>query len=409
MGRVKKGKAVFLMILAGVLALSLSLPSFIIGQEKKEEADKRPERLVEMAAEYPGIVVNLGENVTMDLFLYNKGRKEESVNVWLASVPKDWTAKLKTYKYDIKEIYVPSGKDKSLTFEAQPSKNIKTGEYKFEIKGQTPDGQFKMDQVVTVTVKEKEKEAKTSKGVTVTTSYPVLRGASDAKFEFSLEVQSQLDKEALFDLSAKGAEGWDINFKPPYEDKFFSSVSLKAGQSQTVAVVVRPAPSSKAGEYPITVRVSSKDAMAEVKLTVELTGTYKIDAGTPTGVLSLEAYPGKPSNLSIFIKNTGSAVNRNISFSSFKPENWDVTFKPEKVETLDPGALKQVEVTIKPGPQALVGDYSVGLMINGEKADKTLEMRVSVKASAAWGWFGIGVILLVIAGLSALFIWFGRR
>jgi uncharacterized membrane protein len=408
MGRVNRSKTIFF-ILVSFFIMSLSLPSFILGQEKKEESDKRPERLVEMAVEYPGIGVNVGENVTMDVFLYNKGRKEENVNVWLASVPKAWKAKLKTYKYDVKEMYVPSGKDKSLTFEALPDKNVTPGEYKFEIKGQTPDGQFKMNEFITVTVKEKEKEAKTSKGVTVTTSYPVLRGASDAKFEFSLEVQSQLDKEALFDLSAKGPEGWDINFKPPYEDKFFSSVSLKAAQSQTVAVVVRPSPSTKAGEYPINVRVSSKDAMAEVKLTVELTGTYKIDAGTPTGVLSLEAYPGKPSNLSVFVKNTGSAVNRNITFSSFKPENWDVTFKPEKIEALEPGALKQVEVTIKPGPQALVGDYSVGLMINGEKADKTLEMRVSVKASAAWGWVGIGVILLVIVGLSGLFIWFGRR
>jgi len=57
--------------------MALSLPSLILGQEKKDDADKRPERLVEMAVEYPGIVVNVGENVTMDVFLYNKGRKEE--------------------------------------------------------------------------------------------------------------------------------------------------------------------------------------------------------------------------------------------------------------------------------------------------------------------------------------------
>jgi uncharacterized membrane protein len=266
-----------------------------------------------------------------------------------------------------------------------------------------------MAQVITVTVKEKEKDTKVSKGVKLTTSYPVLKGPSDAKFEFSLEVESQLDKEAIFDLQAQGPEGWDINFKPAYEDKYFSSLRLKEKQSQTVAVSVKPSSSAKAAEYPVNVRVGSGDAKAEVKLMVVLTGIYKIDAGTPTGVLSLEALPGKTANLSIFVKNTGSAINRNVTFSSFKPENWDVTFKPEKIEALDPGALKQVEVTIKPGPQALVGDYSVGLMINGEKADKTLEMRVSVKASTAWGWIGIAVILFVIAGLSGLFIWLGRR
>jgi len=142
---------------------------------------------------------------------------------------------------------------------------------------------------------------------------------------------------------------------------------------------------------------------------VILTGIYKIDAGTPTGVLSLEAFTGKPANFSIFIKNTGSAVNRNVTFSSFKPENWEVTFKPEKIDAMEPGALKQVEVMVKPASQALVGDYSVGVIVNGEKSDKTVEMRVTVKASTAWGWIGIGVILFVIAGLSALFIWLGRR
>jgi uncharacterized membrane protein len=36
-------------------------------------------------------------------------------------------------------------------------------------------------------------------------------------------------------------------------------------------------------------------------------------------------------------------------------------------------------------------------------------MRVTVKASTAWGWIGIAIIVVVIAGLSALFIWLGRR
>jgi uncharacterized membrane protein len=200
-----------------------------------------------------------------------------------------------------------------------------------------------------------------------------------------------------------------MNLKPAYETKQISSLRIKGGQSQTLAVEATPAKDAQAGEYPILVRISSGDKKAEAKLTVALTGIYKIDAGTLTGILSLEAVAGKTANFSLFVKNTGSAVNRNITFSSFKPENWDVTFKPEKIDALEPNALKQVEVTVKPASQALVGDYSVGVMVNGEKSDKTVEMRVTVKASTAWGWIGVGVIVFVIAGLSALFIWLGRR
>ena len=86
-----------------------------------------------------------------------------------------------------------------------------------------------------------------------------------------------------------------------------------------------------------------------------------------------------------------------------------MTFKPEKIDALDPDALKQVEVMIKPPQKSLAGDYSVGAVVDGEKANKTIDLRVTVVTSTAWGWIGIGVIILLVAGLSALFISMRRR
>jgi uncharacterized membrane protein len=57
----------------------------------------------------------------------------------------------------------------------------------------------------------------------------------------------------------------------------------------------------------------------------------------------------------------------------------------------------------------LVGDYSVNVKVDGEKDSKNMEFRVTVKASAAWGWIGIGIIVLVIGGLIGLFRSLGRR
>jgi uncharacterized membrane protein len=64
---------------------------------------------------------------------------------------------------------------------------------------------------------------------------------------------------------------------------------------------------------------------------------------------------------------------------------------------------------VTPAEEALIGDYSVAVRVEGEKVSKTLEFRVSVKASSAWGWIGIGLIVAVIAGLLGLFRAFGRR
>jgi uncharacterized membrane protein len=334
---------------------------------------------------------------------------DENINVDITSIPKGWKARVKTYRFTITGAHVKNGETTRLTFFAEPEKkDVKPGKYVFKVKAQTRDGAFTSNQDIVVTVSEKA-VAEKEKAVTVTTSYPVLRGPTDATFEFSLEVDNKLDKDKVYNLVSQGPDKWETNFKPAYEDKFISSVRLEKNQSKSVAVEVKPYRLAEAGEYPVNIRVGSGDAKAEAKLTVILTGTYKLDAGTPTGLLSLEAQKGKPANMSIYVKNTGSATNHNVNFVSIKPENWKVEFEPEKIEAINPDELKQVEVTITPAEEALVGDYSVGLSVDGEKVQKTMEMRVTVKASTAWGWIGIGIIVLVILGLGGLFTWFGRR
>jgi uncharacterized membrane protein len=403
MVRVNQGRR-SLSIFFVVLISCLILPSFIHAQEEKR--DLRPERGIAVFPEFSGVIVPRGETVRMDLILEDKGRTDEIIDVKISTIPKGWKATLKGGSYVVSGVYVPNGKTKNLALALEPDKTVGPGDYVFKFDAQTADGKFTFSNKLNVTVQERTAGLE---DIQITTSYPVLRGQTDAKFEFSLDIMNKSEVDRTFNLAAVGPEKWEINFKPSYEQKQISSLRIKGGTSQSVAVEVTPEKEASPGEYPIRVRVTSGDKRAEVNLKVVLTGIYKLDAGTPSGILSLEAIAGKTANFSFFVKNTGSAANRNITFSSFKPENWDVTFKPEKIDSLDPGALKQIEVTVKPAAQALVGDYSVGVMVNGEKADKTIEMRVTVKASTAWGWIGIGIIILVIAGLSALFIYLGRR
>lgn len=375
----------------------------------KDSDNNRPLRSITMATEYPGVEVPAEEDVSMDIIFHNKGRSDENVEVWLSEIPEGWKAKIKTYRFTVTGIHVPAGEDKTLTFDAQPTKEVSTGKYTFQIEAKTQDGQFKMARKVLVIVTGAAEKIEDDRGVKLTTSYPEISGPSDATFEFSMEVNSKLDKDAVFDLFAQGPKGWDINFKPAYETKFITSLRLKANQNQTIAVEVKPPPMTEAGKYPINVRVSSGDAKGEVQLAVILTGTYGIEVGTPSGLLSLDARQGKPANLSFYVKNTGSAANHDVKFMSFKPENWKVEFTPERLELVEPGDLKQVEMTITPYEDALVGDYSISINVEGEKASKIMELRTTVKASAAWGWIGIGIIVAVIAGLFGIFRWLGRR
>jgi uncharacterized membrane protein len=404
--RMSRGR-VFSSILFFVALIFLMPSPFVSAQEQNEGTTVvGPERGIGIFTEFSGVTVGVGEPVRMNLILLNKGRTDETINVKLTKVPKGWKTSIKGGDYVVSGLYVPSGKTKNVALLLEPGKATGPGTYVFGFEAGTADEAFTATHSLTVTV-----EPKTASGsdIQVTTSYPVLRGSTDSKFEFSLDVANKSEADRIFNFFASGPKDWEFNIKPAYEEKQASTFRIKGGQSQVVSVQVTPARDAAPGEYPILVQAGAGDKKVDVKLLVVLTGIYKLDAGTPSGLLSLEAMAGQASKFSFFVKNSGSAVNRNISFDAFKPENWTVEFKPDKIEALQPGDLRQVEVTVKPSAQALVGDYSVGVSITGEKAEKSLEMRVTVKSSAAWGWISIGIILFVIAGLCALFIWLGRR
>jgi uncharacterized membrane protein len=393
------------LVFLSAICLLLSLSPIALGEEKKKDL---PERGISLFPEYTGVIVPAGEDVSIDLIVTNRGRRDENIELTLTSIPKGWNARIKTYAFDVTGVHVKSDSSRNLTLKAEPGEDVRPGKYTFDIKAETQDRKLTSFGQVAITTKGK-KEEKKSKGVNIITSYPVLRGPTDAKFEFSLEVENKSDKDSVFNLSYKGPENWELNFKPAYEEKFISSLRLKSNQSQTMAVEVKPYPWEKPGEYPILVKVSSPEAKGEATLTVALTGTHKLDAGTASGLLSLDAFRGERSNLSFYVKNSGSATLNNIQFLSFKPENWKVEFSPEKVDSLASQELKQVEVSITPAEQALVGDYSVGLSAESGRVTKNIELRVTVRASTAWGWTGIGIIVLVICGLVVLFIRLGRR
>lgn len=395
---------------AVILGLCLVVGGLIFPAYGHEEGKKElPPRAIFVAPEYSGVIVPQGEDVSVDLKVINKGKQDEIIELALPSVPKGWTATVKTYSFGVTSVFMESDKSRSLTLRAEPDEGVGPGKYAFLVTGRTQDGELTSSGKLVITVEPKREEKK-SKDVKITTSYPVLEGPTDAKFEFSIEVENKLDKDTVFNLGYEGPRNWDIKFKPAYEEKYFSSLRIKKGQSESMAVEVKPYLLAEPGKYPLKVKVSSPEAKGEAEIMVVLTGTYKLQVGTADRRVSFSAFQGKEAIFSFLVQNAGSAAQNNIRFlSPVKPENWKVEFKPEKIATLAPGEIKQIDANITPADRALVGDYLVQLAVQGEKEPENLELRATVRASTAWGWIGIGIIVLVVAGLVVLFIRLGRR
>lgn len=393
------------------LMVAIAMVFSLVGPVLAEDDKDKPARGFVAAFVYPGVTLGQEDNVRVDLKVKNIGRSNETILFEIAQKPEGWKAEIKGFGKIVSGVFLTEDDDKTMTFSAEPEgqgkdDKLPAGEYKFLLKAKTRDGALTQESSLTLTVVAKEK---VSEGIKLTTSYPVLKGPSDAKFEFSLDVNNDSDEDELFNLSATAPEGWEVSFKPAYEQKQISSLRIKGNQSKSVGVEVTPPRKAETGDYPVKVRVQSKGAKAEADLQVSLTGTYKIKSGTPNGLLSTATQPGQKTSVSIYVRNDGSAVQKEVSFVSFKPENWKVEFEPKKLENIKSGELKQVEMTITPSEEALVGDYSVGVNVQGEKSNSEVEFRVTVKAASTWGWIGIGIILLVIIGLAFVFKRLGRR
>ncbi|HID24219.1 MAG TPA: hypothetical protein EYP14_17705 [Planctomycetaceae bacterium] len=389
--------------------------------EPSEKA--KPEREIVVAFEYPRLEVDPSTTIRLDLIIKNNGQKDETILLDVTSSPEGCVTKIEEYGDVIGGVFVASGEKKTLTVEAKLKKSkqeegeekdekFAPGQYKFAVKGTTEDGKLTDTAEATVTVgKSEEEEEEEEDPVEITCSYPNLRGSNDSDFRFSVDIHNNTDNEDMASLRAEAPRGWEVAFKPSYEDKYIGSLKIDSNLSRSVDVEVKPPPGAEVGKYTIKVfaKLSKEDFEASRELTVELTGTYRIRCRTLNDVLSLTARGGQEATISMYVLNRGTAPQTNVTFDSFKPENWKVEFEPETIDLIKPGDMEQVEIKITPNADAIVGDYSVAINVNGEKAEDDLELRVTVKASTTWAWVGVGIIVGVIVLLSVMFRVLGRR
>ena len=145
-------------------------------------------------------------------------------------------------------------------------------------------------------------------------------------------------------------------------------------------------------------------------VTATVTARYEMGLYTETGRLNTEATAGEDKHFAIKLVNFGSAAIEDITFSSSKPEGWSIKFNPEKVDSLESGLTQDVDVVINaPKGKTIAGDYVVTINAKSMKVNDSLELRVTVLTPSIWGWVGIIIVLVVIAGLAVIFRQLGRR
>jgi uncharacterized membrane protein len=246
--------------------------------------------------------------------------------------------------------------------------------------------------------------------VSVTSTFPVLRGTPNQEFEFEVSIRNNSGGTASFTLNAAVPANWEVSFVPTFgPSKVISTVSMIENGNRSVKVRVQPGPAAAAGVYPITVTVGNELISSSTPLQVTLIGRGELAVTTGTGMLNLVAAAGEESPMVFQIVNVGTGDLTNLVLNADAPRGWQVTASPDSLGLLPPQAIVNVQVTVIPTQEALPGDYLVTLRTSNPQDSASLDVRVTVTKSTIWGWVGIGIVVFMVAGLVVLFARVGRR
>ena len=258
-----------------------------------------------------------------------------------------------------------------------------------------------------------EEAPKIESKIELSSPFPTLKATSGNEYEFEVEFTYIGDEDRTFDLTVDTPLNWISLMKPRYEETQISAIRLKGFQTvpEKIKLIVVPLPWDlpEPGEYTVTLTATSGEITGSIDLKAIVTALYKLELYTETGRLNTKATAGEENHVAFKLRNSGSAPIDKVTLSSSKPEGWTITFNPEKVENLEADFAQDLDVVIEPPDKAIAGDYAITLKADSKEIRDDLELRVTVLTPTIWGWVGIGIVLLVIAGLAILFRQLGRR
>ncbi len=356
---------------------------------------------VSMFTKYAGIAVTPGESINYSIDIINNSSSIQRVFLQVAEQPEGWETSITSGGWTVSRLSVRPQGEESFTLQAVVPLQVEKGSYNFIIRATDAAGGIN-ELPITIEVTE-QGTFKTE----LESEQPSMEGNPDSSFKYQLTLRNRTADEQLFALAAAAPRGWGVDFEVSAQK--VTSVKVEANASQNINVNIDPPAEIEAGKYIIPVTAQAGSFSAKEELEVNITGTYKMELTTPTGRLSTDITAGKERTVELQLSNTGSAELIDIKLNQSAPVDWEVTFEPENIDSLLPGESATVKARIKSSDKAIAGDYVLSLKAQTPEVSDSADFRITVKASALWGWIGVLIIALVGAGIYYLFRRYGRQ
>jgi len=364
---------------------------------------------------FKDLTVGQGQEVTMDADIVNRTKEPVEVNLSLDGIPKGWDVNFNSRypSYPVRSVTVQGGdqtsnKSTTIEFKAKVPESAKPGNYQIKVAAKDSAGKTQYNETLNFRVTSKKVE---TGGLKLTSQYPVLTTAAGQTLKFTIDLKNETNKPLTASLTAKGPEGWAVRFKPQFGDQQISSIQLKENASETLSVEIDSPVRADAKEYPVVINARAGAFEATTNMKVTLKGNPDLRMVTREETLNTSITAGTKASVDIFVGNAGTAPVRNLTLlASKKPEKWTVEFKPDKIDVVNPGEVRQIKAEILAPARTIAGDYLLSFSPNSPDATaKSVDFRVTVSTPTLWNWVGFGIVGLVVIGLAVVFFRLGRR
>jgi uncharacterized membrane protein len=416
-GLVRARPAILTSVLACLVVIVIGFAPNGSGAEKTDSssAPSQPKESFNLILPFKDLTVGQGQEVTMDAEVVNRTKDPVEVSLALEGVPKGWDVNFNSRypSYPVRSVMVQGGdqntnKSTTIEFKAKVPENTSPGNYPIKVAAKDTGGKTQYNETLNFRVTSKKVE---TGGLKLTSQYPVLTTAAGQTLKFTIDLKNETNKPLTASLVAQPPQGWTVRFKPQFGDQQISSIQLKENGSETLSVEIDSPARAEAKEYPVTINARAGAFEATTNMKVTLKGNPDLRVATREDTLNTSITAGTRTSVDIFVGNAGTAPVHNLNLlASKKPEKWTIDFKPEKIDIVNPGEVREIKAEILAPPRTIAGDYLLQFTPNSPDASaKPVDFRVTVSTPSLWNWVGFGIVGLVVIGLSVVFFRLGRR
>jgi uncharacterized membrane protein len=357
---------------------------------------------IELKASYLSVSEEIGQDIELPLSVFNIGEVDKKVTL-SAITPYGWDLTFMTATtMAVRSILLTPSQIESLTIELTTPDDVQVGDYNVIVIATDVNGRVLDSIDLEVNLRESTSE------IEVISSFSEVSVEAGSSITFPLVVWNKGEGDALTLFTVPDLpSNWDASFIA--DELEIASIRIPGGESEAIDLIIEPPTSVISDVYNLQVVIESDDGTQnEIDYVIEVVGSYELELEmstlyTTSSIGSSVTYSGK-------ITNEGQTAVTTLYLESALPEDWVVSVSPTQVESLEPRDSVTFTLEVELPGDTEAGDYLITTQaISDQLESDEIDVRITAQASNTWGYIGIGIAVISVAGAALLFKRFKRR